>query len=87
MINNQVIQELSRRLAELLPAARELQAESRTKIEQALKKAFSELNLVTQEEFASQVVALQRAQQRISDLELEIEALQTRLDERDSGGQ
>lgn len=87
MINNQVIQDLSRRLAEILPAARDLQAETRTKMEQALKKAFSELNLVTEEEFASQVAALQRAQQRISDLEQEIRALEQRLDGKDSGSQ
>jgi BMFP domain-containing protein YqiC len=87
MINKQVIEDLSQRLSELLPAARELQAESRTRIEQMLNRAFSELNLVTEEEFSSQVAALQRAQQRISDLEAEIQALNARLDTLDSGGE
>ncbi len=41
--------------------------------------------MLTQDDFQSQVDALQRAQQRISELELEIRELESRLDTIQSG--
>ena len=85
MLDNNAFQELSRRLSGLLPAAEGMRDELRTKIEQTLKKGFAEMNLMTQEDFQAQAVSLQRAQQRIDELEGEIRKLEERLDSIDSG--
>lgn len=85
MLDNNAFQELSRRLSALLPAAEGMREELRTKIEQTLKKGFAELNLMTQEDFQAQAVSLQRAQQRIDELEDDIRKLEERLDSMHSG--
>jgi len=79
MIDKETFQELSRRLAALLPAADGVREDLRTKIEQTLNKAFAELNLMTQDDFQAQAKALQRAQQRIDQLEAEIRELEERV--------
>lgn len=84
MLDNNAFEELSRRLSALLPAANGVREEIRTKMEQTLKKGFAELNLMTQDDFQAQAIALQRAQQRIADLEAEIGKLESRLDDLDS---
>ena len=86
MLDNNAFEELSRRLSALLPAADGVRDEVRTKMEQTLKKGFTELNLMTQDDFEAQAIALQRAQQRITDLEADIQVLEARLDKLDSGG-
>ncbi|GAB5497716.1 MAG: hypothetical protein PsegKO_00270 [Pseudohongiellaceae bacterium] len=85
MLDNDAFRELSQRLSALVPAASGIRDDVRTKIEQTLRQAFKELNLLTQDDFQSQVDALQRAQQRISELELEIRELESRLDTIQSG--
>lgn len=85
MLDNNAFQELSRRLSALLPAAEGMREELRTKIEQTLKKGFAELNVMTQEDFLAQAVSLQRAQQRIDELEEQIRQLEARMDSLDSG--
>jgi len=85
MLDNDAFRELSQRLSALLPAAGGMRDEVRTKIEQTLKQAFKELNLLTQDDFQAQADALQRAQQRIGDLELEIRELESRLEAMESG--
>ena len=87
MLDNDAFRELSQRLSALLPAAGGLRDEVRTKMEQTLKQGFKELKLLTQEDFQVQADALQRAQQRINDLELEIRELESRLDAMESGSQ
>ena len=84
MLDNNAFEELSRRLSALLPAANGVREEIRTKMEQTLKKGFAELNLMTQEDFEAQAAALQRALQRIEELENQIKALETRLDQIES---
>lgn len=86
MLDNDAFRELSQRLSALLPAASGMREEARTKIEQTLKQGFKELNLLTQDDFQAQADSLQRAQQRISDLELEIRELESRLDSLESSG-
>lgn len=85
MLDNDAFRELSQRLSALLPAASGMRDEVRTKIEQTLKQGFKELNLLTQDEFQVQADSLQRAQQRINDLELEIRELESRLEALESG--
>ena len=84
MLDNNAFEELSRRLSALLPAANGVREEIRTKMEQTLKKGFAELNLMTQDDFEAQAAALQRALQRIEELENQIKALETRLDQIES---
>jgi BMFP domain-containing protein YqiC len=84
MMNHNAFEELSRRLSALLPAANTMGEELRTKIEQTLKKGFAELNLMTQDDFEAQAVTLQRAMQRIEELEAQIKALEARLDQTES---
>ncbi len=81
MMNHNAFEELSRRLSALLPVANGMGEEIRTKIEQTLKKGFAELNLMTQDDFEAQAIALQRAMQRIEDLETQIKTLEQRLNE------
>jgi BMFP domain-containing protein YqiC len=85
MLDNDAFRELSQRLSALLPAASGMRDEVRTKIEQTLKQGFKELNLLTQDDFQVQADSLQRAQQRINDLELEIRELESRLETLESG--
>lgn len=87
MPNHQIFQELSRRLAELVPAAESMRQDIRTKMEQILKQGFTELNLLTEEEFQSRVAGLERAQQRIAELEQQIKELEQRLRVLESGGE
>ncbi len=81
MPDNSFLRELSERIAQLLPAAENLGGEMRTKIEQTLQNALGELNVLTQEEFEAQSQSLQRAEQRITELETLVGELETRLKE------
>ncbi|NKB34740.1 MAG: accessory factor UbiK family protein [Pseudomonadales bacterium] len=80
MIDNSLLNDLSKRLSALIPAASGLRDELRTKIEQTVKATFQEFDLLTREEFESQAQALQRAETRIAELESLINELEKRLD-------
>lgn len=81
MLDNKFLQELSRRLSAIMPMAEELSGEVRTKIEQQLKKSFADLDLLSREEFEGQARTLERAQQRIAELESQLSQLESRLDQ------
>jgi len=78
-MNKRLLDELSARLAGLMPAANELRQETRTKVEQTLRNGLKELDLLTREEFDAQVRALDRAQERVTELETLITNLELRL--------
>ena len=78
-MNKRLLDELSARLAGLMPAANELRRETRTKVEQTLKNGLKELDVLTREEFDAQARALDRAQQRVTELEALITDLESRL--------
>ena len=80
MPDNSFLKDLSDRLVTLLPAAENLRDDVRSKIELTLKKAFSSLDLLTREEFDSQVKSLERAKQRIEELENLIAELEKQID-------
>lgn len=84
MIDNNLLNELSRRLAALVPAANDVKDELRTKMEQTLKSALLEFDLLTKEEFDSQSQALIRAEQRIQELEILLKDLENRIDSKNS---
>lgn len=79
-MNKRLLDELSAHLAGLMPAANELHQETRTKVEQTLKHGLKELDVLTREEFEAQARALDRAQQRVTELETLITNLESRLD-------
>ena len=80
MLDNSFLNDLSNRLAALLPAAENLRDETRTKIGQILRKAFADLDLLSREEFEAQAESLNRVRQRIEKLESLIIELEKRLD-------
>lgn len=80
MLDNAFLNDLSNRLAALMPAAENLRSEVRTKMEQALKQAFADLDLLSREEFHAQAAALERANQRIEELDSLVSELEKRLD-------
>ncbi|MDP6095243.1 MAG: accessory factor UbiK family protein [Gammaproteobacteria bacterium] len=81
MIDRQFIEELSARIAALMPLAGELNEELRTKLGQLLQKGIAELDLLSREEFQAQASALKRAEERIAELEVEIGDMEKRLEE------
>ena len=80
MMDKSLLQELSQRLSVLIPAANGIKDELRSKIEQTVKTAFQEFDLLTREEFESQAHALERAEARITELEELINKLEKRFD-------
>ena len=78
-MDKRLLDELSARLAGLMPAANELRQETRAKVEQTLKHGLKELDVLTREEFDAQARALGRAQQRVTELEALIADLESRL--------
>ena len=78
-MDKRLLDELSARLAGLLPAANELRHETRSKVEQTLKHGLKELEMLTRDEFDTQVRALDRANQRVTELEQLITDLELRL--------
>jgi len=78
-MDKRMLDELSAKFAGLMPAANELRQETRAKIEQALKQGLKELKVLTREEFDAQARALDRAQQRVTELETLIADFESRL--------
>ena len=82
MINLKSIDELARRLSELVPpgladARDDLQKNFRA----ALQAGLGKLDLVTREEFDVQRAVLQRSREKIEKLETQLADLETRLGE------
>jgi len=79
MLDNEFLNSLSRQLSALIPMATELRADFRTKIEQHLRASFANLDLLSRSEFDAQTQALQRAQERVRELEQLLATLDARL--------
>ena len=84
MIDNQLLKELSERLARIAPMAEELREDARTRMEQVLKKSLQDLDVLTKDEFAVQAKALEKAEQRIAELEKTLASLEARLQSMES---
>ena len=78
-MDKRLLDELSAHLASLMPAANELRHETRSKVEKTLKRGLKELNILTRDEFDTQARALDRARQRVAELEKLIADLESRL--------
>ncbi len=81
MLDNEFLQKLSHQLSGLMPMAEAIRADLRTKIEQQLRASFARLDLLSRSEFDAQAQALQRAQNRVQQLEQMLAALDARLAE------
>jgi len=81
MLDNEFLHKLSRQLSALIPMAEELRADLRTKIERQLQSSFANFDLLSRSEFDAQAQALQRAQERVQELEQQLANLDTWLSE------
>lgn len=79
MIKNDLLDEISQRMASLLPMAEELSSEAKSKLSQTLKKALADMDILSREEFDAQADALRRAEQRIAELETGLARLEKSL--------
>lgn len=79
MLNQDFIEQLSRKAADLFPLASDMRDDVESKMEALLQKSFSRLNLVTREEFDARAEALQRTQATISQLEARVAELEAAL--------
>ncbi len=74
------IEELARKLAESVPpGVRALQADMEKNFRALLEAGLSRMNLVTREEFDVQQRVLERTREKLTALEAEIRALESRL--------
>ena len=85
MRDKNFLDELASRLSSMLPVVRELSSELRTKIEQQLAKALTEMDLLTRSEFDAQSKVLRRAERRIDELAATILELEKRLQQFEEG--
>ncbi len=76
MLNHDFLQTLSRKAADLFPAAEAARAKLETELYALLQASLGKLNLVTREEFDAQRELLARAGDRIADLEQRIATLE-----------
>lgn len=79
-MDKSLFDKLRTRLAGLIPSAIEFRQESKAKVEETLKHKLKDLDVLTREDFEAQVRTLDRARQRVSELELLIEDLELRID-------
>lgn len=77
-LNRNLLDELSEQFSRLLPQAQAMSEDAREAARHALRQTLSKMDLVTRDEFDAQQRALQRAEQRIDELEAMITALESR---------
>ena len=76
MIDKNVIDELGRKISDLLPAGvDQLQADVEANIRALLQTTLSKMNLVTREEFDVQTDLLQRTREKLEQLEQDLKTL------------
>lgn len=80
MLNNEFLNDLSNKIAARIPMAQNLRNDVEKNIHEVLQSAFSRLNLVTRDEFDSQLKVLERAEQTIAQLEEKICAMEKARD-------
>ena len=76
MINNSILDELTKRLTELTPKGERFRTKLHSKIESTLRTGLSEFGVLTKQEFDAQIVALKRAESRVQELEVQLEKLE-----------
>jgi len=85
MFDPKHLDDLVQRLGNALPPAlQHLRADMEKNFHAILQSAFSQMNLVSREEFEVQAALLQRTREKLEQLEKQIEALEDQLTERGS---
>lgn len=79
MIDKRIFEEIGQQISKLLPQAEAAGDDMKKSVAAAMQKGFSRLDLLTREEFDSQLAALGRAEERINALEAQIIQLEERL--------
>ncbi len=82
MNRNSIFKEISNRLLQLLPLTGNLKSQVQSKMNSALKSAFEELGIITNDELEQERIALERALIRIAELEKQLESLESELREK-----
>ena len=85
MKKNDLLDEIGQRMASLLPMAEELSSDAKAKLNQTLKKALADMDILSREEFDAQADALRRAEQRIDELETSLARLEKSLAQESAG--
>lgn len=79
MNRNDIFDKLSQQLASVLPMAGEMSADLKERTQSIIRQSLSEMNILTREEFESQSIALDRAEERIDELEVTLAKLETEI--------
>ncbi len=83
MKNNSIIGKIGDRLLNLIPLTKELRNQLKSKVETTLQSAFDEFGLLTQVDLEQQIRALNKAQERIAELEQTLERLEAKIKQQD----
>lgn len=83
MKTNSIIRKIGDRLLNLIPLTKELRNQLKSKIDTTLKSAFDEFGLLTQADLEQQIRALNKAQERIAELEQDLERLESKIGQQD----
>ena len=73
-----LVDELLEQIGHVLPQASALGGEAKMQLHGVLQQVFAKMDLLTREEFSAQQRALERAEQKIAELELIVNALEAR---------
>lgn len=76
-----MFEEISQRMASLLPMAEEMSNEAKEKLNQGFKHALKDMDILSRDEFELQVDALRRAETRIDELEQSLAKLEQAFSE------
>lgn len=76
MSKNDLFEEISQRMASLLPMAEEMSKDAKEKLSQGFKHTLKDMDILSREEFDVQAQALSRAEQRIDELEQSLAKLE-----------
>lgn len=79
MINRQVLDDIAEQISRRLPQLNALGQDVSDNIKALVQQNLSKLDLVTREEFDAQQRALQRAEEKIAELELLLAELESHL--------
>ncbi len=79
MIDKRIFEEISQQISKLIPQAEAAGDDMKKSVSAALQKGFSRLDLLSREEFDSQLAALARAEEKIIALEGQVKLLEERL--------
>jgi ubiquinone biosynthesis accessory factor UbiK len=83
MIDPKILDELSKRFTEMVPAGvRQLQTDMEKNFHAVLQATFAKMDLVTREEFDVQQAVLARTRTKLEDLEKQLTALEEKMQAR-----